>query len=476
MTSLDEFDNITAPYLMNHGQKFYLDIFNMHFPLPFYFAYIISALWVDGSPSRAISIFRLSLLLVYFSSYFSVFYSFKNIKSKISFCLWIVLMGILIPLYHGNLYLSETFTTIFISSIFWLSLPIVLKWENFNYYHLWLLIIFASLAFWTQPLLIYLFLIPLFFIKKSQFWRFVMISLILNILPLIYFSLNGQLLDFINQAILFNLKTYSHFFPEQIKNYSMSFQSFLNFFTNELYLLTHFNSTTQIYQFISHLSFIILFIFLIKEKKLKNILVLLLIFFNTRLRETKVIPGQIFNFAFFPFLSISTASTLLLIFNFKNIKSKIIFSFLSLIIFITVIIDFAPIFKQSIVQGYNYEVFWSYRQRIGEDIARFTKPDEKILVYPYDSDLYFFSKREPSDKFLYWYPWVNSVADYKSERLKSFQQNPPALIYYGNMSYKNDPQAYAQFFPNLLDNYINIFKEGKPTHYWIRQDLKNRLD
>jgi len=475
MTNIDELDNIAAPFLMTQGKKFYLDLFNMHFPLPFYLAYFISPFWINEDPSRAIAVFRLSLLLVYFISFLLVFLSFKNKKIRAVFSFWLILIALLAPLYHGNLYVSETFTTIFIASIFWIVAPIVLDLEKFSNYHLWLLTLFASLAFWTQPLLASLFILPLFFIKKSQFLKFIIYSLSLNIIPLIYLTANNQFTDFFQQTIIFNSQIYSRFFPEQVNNYSMFYQNIIIFFKNEFYFFTNFYKTTSIFQFIAHLTFIIFLIVVISQKKLKYLLAIILIFIASRSREIKIIPGQIYNFAIFPFLSISTASIFLLTTYFKNWKNKIIFKFFLLIVFICVLLDFKPIFLQSLSLGYNYDVFWSYRQRIGEDIARLTKPEEKILIYPHDSDLYFFARRQPIDRFVYWYPWINSVQQFKEEKLKALKENPPALIYCGNLAYKDNPKAYAEFFPNLLENYINVFRDGEKTSYWLRNDLKDRL-
>lgn len=475
MTNIDELDNIAAPFLMNQGQKFYLDLFNMHFPLPFYVAYFFTPFWVNEDPSRAIAVFRLTLLFIYFIPFLLVFLSFKNRKTKNIFSFWIILVSLLVPLYHGNLYVSETFTTIFIASIFWIITPIVLDLEKFSNYHLSLLILFASFAFWTQPLLAPLFILPLFFIKKSQFLRFILYSFILNIIPVVYLIINGQFSDFFYQTIIFNSQVYSRFFPEQINNYSMFYQNILIFFKNELYLFTHFYKTTSIFQFIAHLTFFIFLFVVILQKKANYLLAIILIFIASRSREIKIIPGQIYNFAIFPFLSISTATIFLLITYFKSLKNKIILIAALLIVFVCVILDFKPIFLQSLSMGYNYEVFWSYRQRMGEDIAKLTKPDEKILIYPHDSDLYFFAKRQPIDRFVYWYPWINSVNEFRDERLKALKENPPSLIYYGNLAYKDNPRAYAEFFPNLLDNYVNVIKDGKNTSYWLRIDLKDRL-
>jgi len=43
------------------------------------------------------------------------------------------------------------------------------------------------------------------------------------------------------------------------------------------------------------------------------------------------------------------------------------------------------------------------------------------------------------------------------------------------MVYKDNPKAYAEFFPNLLDNYINVIKDNETTNLWLRSDLQDRL-
>jgi hypothetical protein len=192
-------------------------------------------------------------------------------------------------------------------------------------------------------------------------------------------------------------------------------------------------------------------------------------------RQVKVNPGSIFNFGSYPLLLFSFACLLNFFYYFRNKFSKILIGILILICFITTAYDFSPIFKQSLNPAYNYDVFWSYRQRIGEDITSLTKPSEKILIYPHDPDLYFFSQRLPLDSFTYWYPWYDKINEYKQERLLELKNNPPALIYIGGLGYKDNPKAYADFFPNLLVNYINVIKDNKNTNLWLRKDLKNRL-
>jgi len=476
MNSLDEYDNLTAAFLMSKGYLFYKDIFNMHFPLPFYWAKMFSFIWVPvESISRSISLYRLSLFPLYFVSFLLVFLSLKNLKSKIGMCLWIVIFSLLVPLYHGNLYLSETFTVVFLSSLFWLYSTIAIGWEKISQYKIFLIVLFCSACVWTQPLLIVVWLSQFFLLKKKNFFL-IFLTNTLNFIPIILLIINGQFVDFWKQAVLFNIETYSNFFPEQISNMSMMNQNLYLLPKNLVYSFSHFSTSTQIYQFVLSLSLVMFLIsFFVRKVKSKYLIMLILLIVSTRIREIKIVPGQIFNFAFFPFLSVGLSSLIIFYINSKKIINKMVVFVFMAISFFTILSDYKPILKNSWSGDYNYEVFWGWRQRIGEDIMRLTMENEKILVYPYDSDLYYLSNRFPADKFLYWYPWMNASEDLKNEKTRLIN-NKPSFIYYGNVSYKDNPTTYANFFPNMLDSYDQVKKDGSLTNYWIRSDLKGRVD
>jgi hypothetical protein len=475
MTNLDEYDNLTAPFLMSHGLDFYSQQFNMHFPLPYYLANLFSPLWIDASFSRAIAIFRLSLLIVYITSFIAVFISYKNRKSKYAFSFWIFLLSLVLSLYQGNLYLSDTFSTIFITSIFWLVLPLITKWEKFSNYHLFLLIALCSLSIWNQPLLIILFIIPLFFLSRSQIKLFIFTSIIINIVPVFFLCLGGQLPDFIDQTIIFNSQVYSNFYPEQTGNHSILIQNFFDFIPHQIALFSKIDSPFLLFQLISHFSILLLILFLLFKKHYKYIMVLIFIIVASRIREIKINPGQLFNNSFFPFIAIASSSLFILLFSLKSKLFKIFISITIVILFILAASSFTPIFKQSLNHGYNYEVFWSYRQRIGQIISILTLPGEKILIYPYDSDLYYFSRRLPVDKFIYWYPWIDSVSKYRKTRLDTLSSNPPVVIYYHNLGYKDQPEYYASLFPNLLDGYTRVSYNNQETDIWLNNSYLDRI-
>lgn len=470
MTNIDENDHLIVAFLMQKGRLLYKDIFSHHFPFPYYWTYLFTPFWNQDSPSRTISIFRLSLLVLYLINFIFVFLTYKNQKSRYSFSFWIILLPFFFTLYHGNLVLSDTFAAIFIVSIFWIYIPVLIGWEVISKYSLYLSIILASAAFWTQPLLFFLSFIPLIFAPKNQKIKIFITTGIVNFLPLLFFLVNGQLNEFIKQGLWFNFAVYSKFNTYNTSN-NGQWLDIIYFFKNQFYYLTHFFDTIQIFQFIVNISLIILFIKIIKTKNKKFIFCFLIFFFAVHIRESKTVPGLIFNFGIYPLMLISSSSLFILFFEIK----KRFFTILMIsVLFIVSFIASYPILKNSLDFQYNYHVFWSPHQAIGDLIQRLTLKDEAVLVYPHSIDIYYFSNRMPPDRFLYWYIWTDSVQYFRQERLTVLEKQPPSIIYVDNYT-ASRPDSYVNLFPNLLANYINIIKDGKNTDVWLRSDLKNRL-
>jgi len=454
MNNFDEMDHISAVYFMSRGKMLYKDIFATHFPLPFYWAYLFSSVWTHPPFYRAITVFRLSLMVFYVMIFVLIFRELKKPSEKNIFSIWILFTSLILGLYHGNLYLSETFSGILLSGVLWL---LISKSKN-----IFLFIILASLAFWTQPLLGLLILIPILLSSKKEMSKTFLTIFGINIVPLVLLIMSGQFGGFLKQAIMFNFVNYSKNFPEQVSNNSMMRQNILNFFDNQKYLLSHFFNSTQIYQFILNLSLIIFsFLFLKKEKWIYKFALATLLL-SLMSRQVKVIPGKIFNFGIYPILLCAFVCLLTFLLN----KRFRFYAYILVIIcFIMAGIDSWPIFKQSLNHGYNYEVFWSYRERIGEEISKFSNVNDRIWIYPHEPDLYFFAQRMPMDRFTYWYPWYDEVPEFKNERLETLKNNPPKIIYYGQMAYKNNPTMYADFFPNMLKNYKNV-----SGNIWVLKD------
>jgi hypothetical protein len=472
MSNFDENDHLAAAYLMTQGRLLYRDIFSHHFPLPYYLTYLFTPLWSPNSPSQTATVFRLSVLFVYLISYFLVVIGFKSSRSRLSFSFWIVLLSLFFTQYHGNLVLSETYSAIFISAISWIVLPQIINWEKTSSYLLSLLCLFLTAAIWTQPLLVVL--LPLPFLLSPKNRRQVLILLIiLNSLPLFLLSINHQLRDFIQQGIVFNFKVYPNFFVDDLPPGNKFFQTILYFLRNEVFLSTHLGSSYQLFQFILHLSFYLFLLLVFKTKNRRHLIALLLIFLSTRIREVKIIPGQPFNFGIYPFLCLASISFSLVLNYF--FKSRLLFSFI-LFIFILppLFTNFWPIFKNSLDPAYNYHVFWSYRQKRADLIDNLTQPEDKILVYPHDVDLYALSRRQPPNRFLYWFPWIDSVDQYRQERLQALGSNNIPVIYLGNLDYKEASNYYLQYFPSLVADYTPIIQDGANSGVWLSNNSSNR--
>jgi len=470
MQNFDEADHIAAGFFMKNGMRLYSDFFSHHFPLPYYWIHLFTSLW--DTPSRAIGIFRLSLLVAYLIVFVLVYLSYKNNRSKISFSLWIVLSSLFFSIYHGNLVLSETFSAIFISAMFSIVVPMLLSWEKISNYKIALLIVFSSCAFWTQPMLGVLLLVP---ILMGDTWRrrikIAVFVLLLNLLPVLYFMANGQFNDFWEKAVWFNLAIYPKYFAEDLSSCSSSTSTIICFFRHEFELLTGISNPREIFQFLLHAALILLIISVLGFKNKNYLLAFFLIILSTRVREVKIVTGMPFNFGIYPLLLISAlAFSILVVKHFRT--RKFLVSILLLFLVLVSYVNIKPILDQSLESGYNYHVFWSYRQDAGQLINSLTREGEPILIYPHDVDLYFFADRFPPDRFLFWFPWINDVEKYKSERVSALKDNPPAVIYLGNTDFRGETDYYQQYFPDLLDGYGHI----KDTNIWLRTDLNNRIE
>lgn len=469
MQNFDERDHIAIAYLMSQGNQVYSQIFTNHFPFPYYFNLLFTPLWINLPFSRGLSVFRLTITLLYLLSFLITFFLLKNNRLKISFSLSIILVAIISPLFHGNLVLSETFTAIFINNLFWIVTPILFSLEKSTFTKITVVIIFSALAFWTQPLLLIIFPLPYLISPKKDFLKIFFFQLICIVIPVLLFLHSGQFQSFFEEGIIFNLTTYSNYFPEKTGTIPMFQQNIFDFLRNEWLMLSPFGGEVQLFQFLSHLAVLVILSLLLIKKKFKFLLIFIILFLATRVRDIKIVPGQLFNFGIYPFILLSTSSVFFLL-NSTNKKIRY-FAILSVfLLFILSIHLCYPIIKQSLQEGYNYYVFFSTRQQTGEIISKFSKPSDKILIYPQDIDLYYFSRRDPPDRFTYWFPWIEMTKNYKDERLKALSQNPPALIYLGDLGYKNDPNYYGKLFPNLTNNYSNLSIDGKKSNLWIKNE------
>ncbi len=290
---------------------------------------------------------------------------------------------------------------------------------------------------------------------------------IINLIPLLLFYLNGQLPDFIEQTIWFNFKIYPKYYIDTIPFQHKWWGSLAYFFTNQFYLLTHFNSGHQLFQFIINISLLVFLIKIIKTRKIKNIFLVLIIFLSIHIRQNKIIPGSPFNFGIYPLILVSISAFSLIVVDYFPSK-KIILSLFTFILLSVSYKNLSPILKNSLNLEYNYHVFWSPRVQLGQLISSHTNSSDNILIYPHDVDLYYFSNRLPPDRFVYWFPWIDEVGEYKKERQQTLSSNPPKLICIGNLDFQGQKDYYFKFFPDLTSDYTQIANEPYSQKLYVK--------
>lgn len=468
MINFDERDHLAAGFLMSKGWVLYKDIFSHHFPLPYYWVNALGFLWTSETGYRGVVMFRTTLTLFYLLLSTITLINLKNFKQRAIFIIFLLSILLLVPIFHGNVLLSETFGFFPVILVIWLGLMSFSGTLNDNQLLAASSAILCAAAFWTQPLLIVSYIIPLFYIRKNLI-KYVFFSFITLVAPLIGFLINGSFSNFWEMGILFNYSVYPKFSSMTNTGGIQNgfFGQALGMISNQLKFHTfNPNNPVLLSQLVGSLLIDFYIIWLLFKRKWKYLLFFVVSFLTVRIREVKIIPGELFNFGVFPYMLLINATFIISITYFRRfLKIFFIFAFFGYLLFTYKAAE--PIIKQSLVKGYNYHVFWSDRQSIGDEIARSSNSSDPILVYPFDVDLYYFSKRTPPDMFLYWFPWINSVNKYKETRDTSIKNKSAQIIYLGVMSDK-DRAYYMNIWPDMAQGYNQATTEGKYKDIWIK--------
>ena len=451
MTNFDERDHLAAGFLMSKGWILYKDIFSHHFPFPYYWVNFWNLLWVNQIPHRGIAMFRTTLNIYYLFCAVLVLSNLKKFSNRLLFVIFLISTVPLMPLFHGNILLSETFGFFPLIMIIWLLFSkLINELKNTP----WLAIssaLLCSFAFWSQPLLLPIFILPLFFVQPYK-KIYIFSSAIAIIIPILGFYINGSLKYFWEMSINFNWIIYPRYYAD-------------------ISPVTHFSTNPVLLsQIIGALFLFFISFYLLITKKFKYLFLLLFSLGLTLIRFTKIIPGSLFNFGILPFMMLINLSFITIIYRankYLKLPIIILFGVYLFLIFRAV----KPIFYQSLDSNYNYHVFWSDRQEIGREINRLTNTNEPILIYPHDVDLYYFAQRTPPDKFLYWFPWINDVSQYRLAREQSIVHKFAGVIYTGDMQFKDQPNFYKAMWPNLTSGYTQATTEGKFSGIWKKTSL-----
>src|SRR3989344_5433408 len=445
MVNTDEFEYLVTGYLMSVGKRPYIDFFTHHWPMPYVWSAAMAPFFTQGSPHQELAVFRSGILMLYAGIAVTLFLINKRDRTRQAMTLWLMVLPASMAIYHGQMALTDTFLAILISWLFWLTVPVTLGWEESSAGRDVTAVAVAAAMVWTHPGSVAVAIIPALISGKKI--RTIVITGAALVIPLAVLAAGGMLMPFWKQALVFNQEVYAKFYPERRNNLTMSQQTWSDFWRNEAKLFTNLSWPVGVSQWLWHAGFWGLGIYAISKKNHRLVGIWLALFLTIHSREVKFFPGQMFNYALYPAVLTGTAA---LAIGRPVVKVALV------IVIIASGVAAWPIFIQSAKPGYNYQVFWSDRVKLGEKVAKLTAKDETILAYYPVFDVFFFSRRLPADLFWYWHPWIAAGEGNSQDRQQTIERRIPAAIIPGQ---EKPSQA-------MVDNYEPVKDEPQ---IWIRK-------
>jgi hypothetical protein len=476
----DEGDTIAVGWLISKGWVLYKDIFSHHFPLPYLWAGLVMKLF--GATILSV---RLSLILLRtFVFAVAMIYSRDKLALGITALAW-SLVG---HIYLGNGLLYHSFSGIFLVSAVAIGLTVMTPKHPISKGSVFSMGIFCGLLVLSDALK---------FLPAVALMGFVMLAFLINnyrekkfaqgvvncLVMLAGFSLSvasyllyalftHSLIDFYQNAIMFNFDTYSKYTTIiSIESLLQPLKSGLDI-SNPLWLknLSPFYEW-QKFQFFDQWLFsgffyrLIILVGCIVSLIKRRFLIGFGLYFIAAM--TMIRSTMYFHAAPFVLLALfisawlitdRTLTTRLALtsgkYSFKSILSKIIWGVILLMFVWLNVRGGFSIFKDPGVL--TYERNFGAITKIASGYKQLTcnRDDARLLVYPLNPIIYFFSQIPPASKYMFMTPWTAEIGQ---EEVINALSNQPTLIYidrYSNVW--NYPLAeYLEDLLTYLDqNYL----------------------
>jgi hypothetical protein len=490
----DEIDNFTTGWLISKGRILYKEVFSHHFPLMYFIAALIETF---------------AHQIVYYR-YFMIFYELVFwlliifiLKKEIRFAtiISLPLVSWSLIFFGGHQFVSETF---FAYSLLGFYLIFINKLWNkkeltFNKLELLLLayFFFTTLASSIIYLLSFIPFFAVYFYKKRaqafnkrNFKYFFLPNLLGFVILLGYFVVNKALSSAYWSLFTFNSIFYSKRYGINQNSFFAFFGKIFNDFFHHFYqlfktsftylfiylkalkgVLVEFVKTNnfsllkrnlamihhQTYQRLFHFEFFVLLFILLgifayfKKRKYLALLLSTAFILSARLRF-----GEMFHLTPY-YLYGFWLGGLFTAFALKKLQKKnIIYIFASLIFLISYYFEKKPDFKFAtsfIVKNPN--------PKITKYIKKNTSPDEKISQINLSSSVYYFSQREPANKFIFYYPWVDWAPRLKTTMVSDLKQHQPQVVVVNMQGVKNYQKKYPDTYQQLLNSLTSNYTKAK---------------
>ncbi|GIV30325.1 MAG: hypothetical protein KatS3mg028_1391 [Bacteroidia bacterium] len=437
---IDEEDNLLMGSLILRGFLPYRDIFSHHFPFAYYWTSMVYSI-----TSESIYFARLSVVI------FQLLIFFLSIRLSSNFIVFGVvslIWNLIRPYYWGNMILYHSLLAPLSVSIFLITYFILTSDVVPNLKHAVFLALLFSISFLLTPLAIYiLFFSSMFiFIKNKKLFFQIVITLSTAIfIFLIYLFFTNSLVDFFDQAILFNLNVYSKynlFYKAQTEGGLLaviqSIYQFLDIGQKEWYNFDLFKPLVFDYSDIDRwiftgfhyrIAWIILFLYSILNRKF------LAATFSILFGASLLSIGKI-GFHGQPFVVTSlsvSALSIFLIFNKSSNYSKKNLTFWVFGLLLLIFWGWLGFRLIESIKDLNssrtYREQYKVHVEISNRIKKWTceSDDVRLIYYPAGYRQHFFTRLLPLTKYTAMYPWIAEVG--QDEVIKALQKNDLVIVY-----------------------------------------------
>ncbi len=483
----DEIDNFTVGWLMIKGKILYKDIFVHHFPFMYFLAFFLEIF------SHQFITYRI-FMIGYSFIFWIVMLKIVQHQLRWTVLVTMVLNAWSLIFYGGHQFTSETLFSYSLlgSYLIFINKLLYSKNHKFSKQELLLLAWFFITVFFSS-IIYFLSFIPLaisYIIKNKrsfsktdfkQLSKYLFLPIaIIAILITSYLAVNNALKETYWSLFTFNRTSYS-------QRYSLGDNSLNNFlvkifndFGNHFYqlikksislLLIYFQSLKanlallissgnfEIFKknlFISHREIFnnlftfefLIFLFLIsglfvfiRKKKYHSALLTLFFTLSVRLRY-----GELFHISsYFLFSFFLIAFTLSVAIQ-NSLKRKTIWFIIPLLLVGLYYFKMKPEFK--IRTSYNLKDEYPVLTKFIKDN---TEPNDKIFQINIGSSVYYLSEREPSNRFIFYYPWVDWTPKLATEAITDLKLKNPKLVLVNYEAVENSQISYQNSYIQVLE-------------------------
>lgn len=417
----DDCFNFVAARFMLKGKTLYSQIFFNHQPLMAYLSYLIQAISRPETAYKLVLYHRIFILLFSFLMDILLILRFRFIGAG-----FVLFYETTKFYFFGDRFLAEAIIVqpfAYLLGLAWYKLQKrslslfdfllsgVLTW----------FIIFMREPYIPVALLIYVLILwNKKFFKEKALPLFIFLLLSFAILLVLPFS------DYVFEVVRTNLKSNIQF---------GSLTQFLKMFFYPLYILFtgQWNYLRQILVGLDIIFLTLVFVFLVKLKKQKEILLLFLILGFSAVRF--VSPGTMFYQAFhmLPWYGLFIMSIFLLlskVYTSKESRKLVHFLIFLLIgVFSFIMLPSKSFIWEKTDKDKVFNTNYAYYFVYGEAIKALASPKDTLFVDLWDDFVYWQADLDPSYKYSLYTPLMQNFPQYKDARFLMFDNNPPDFYY-----------------------------------------------